>query len=77
MQTVPHSPIRLNLPVEGMTCASCSTRLERVLGNMDGVEEAAVNLTSEKAAVVFDPSRVQGKDLVEAIARESSGVARR
>ena len=46
------------LPVEGMTCASCVRRVEKSLGRLEGVAEADVNLATEKATVVFDPSLV-------------------
>lgn len=46
----------LSLPVEGMTCASCVARVEKVLARMDGVEKATVNLATEKATVRFDPA---------------------
>jgi len=48
----------LELDVEGMTCASCVARIERVLEKTPGVEEATVNLASERASVRFDPARV-------------------
>ncbi|QDI90300.1 copper-translocating P-type ATPase [Salicibibacter halophilus] len=46
-----------NLHVSGMTCAECATRIEKGLNKMDGVEEANVNLASEKTNVRFDPTR--------------------
>ena len=49
-------PERLELPIEGMTCASCATRIEKRLNRLDGVE-ATVNYATEKAAVDFDPRR--------------------
>jgi Cu+-exporting ATPase len=60
-------PIRIVLPVEGMTCASCVNRIERFLGKTDGVLEASVNLATERATVLVDP-RVAGRDeLVAAV----------
>jgi Cu+-exporting ATPase len=44
-------------PVTGMTCASCVRRIEKALGRVEGVSEASVNLATEHAHVVFDPSR--------------------
>jgi Cu+-exporting ATPase len=41
-----------------MTCASCSARLEKALGKLEGVESCAVNLATERASVVFDPLKV-------------------
>jgi Cu+-exporting ATPase len=59
-------PERLELPVEGMTCASCANRIERKLNKLDGVE-ATVNYATEKAAVRYDPGRVSPDDLVGAV----------
>src|SRR6266852_5040481 len=46
----------LDLPVEGMTCASCVLRVEKALSRVDGVSEANVNLATERARVRFDPT---------------------
>lgn len=45
----------LELPIAGMTCAACSTRLEKNLNRLEGVS-ASVNLAAEKARVEFDPA---------------------
>ena len=57
---------RLDLPVEGMTCASCANRIERRLEKLDGVE-ATVNFATERAAVNFDPATVEPEQLLGAI----------
>ena len=44
-----------SLPIEGMTCASCVTRVERALQKMPGVVEASVNLATEAASVRAAP----------------------
>ncbi|MBF3164957.1 heavy-metal-associated domain-containing protein, partial [Pseudomonas aeruginosa] len=41
----------LDLPVSGMTCASCAGRVERALKKVPGVAAASVNLASEQARV--------------------------
>ncbi|UFP97077.1 copper-translocating P-type ATPase [Gloeobacter morelensis MG652769] len=43
-----------------MTCASCASRLERVLGRLDGVVAASVNLTTERAQVSYVPPAEPG-----------------
>ncbi|MGH2457852.1 MAG: heavy metal translocating P-type ATPase [Chloroflexota bacterium] len=48
----------VSLPIEGMTCASCVRRVERSLAKVPGVQEASVNLATEKAKVIFDPALV-------------------
>ncbi len=47
------------LAVRGMTCAACSARVEKALSKLDGVENASVNLASERATVVYDPVRIR------------------
>ncbi|PLR97548.1 heavy metal translocating P-type ATPase [Bacillus sp. T33-2] len=45
----------VQLPVSGMTCAACATRIEKGLKKVEGVEDANVNLALEKAIVKFNP----------------------
>src|SRR5574338_1517182 len=60
-------PMELVLPVAGMPCASCVNRVERFLNKTDGVASASVNLATERATVVYDPSRVDRAGLAAAI----------
>jgi Cu+-exporting ATPase len=57
---------RVDLSLEGMTCASCATRIERKLNKLEGVE-ASVNYAREHAAVRYDPGRVAVSDLIGAV----------
>lgn len=57
----------ITLPIEGMTCASCVLRVEKALKKVEGVEDAIVNLATEQAKVVLDPSKVDIKKLKEAV----------
>ena len=57
----------LSLPVTGMTCASCVARIERFLTRADGVEDAAVNLATERATVRFHPERIDRGGIIAAI----------
>ena len=61
---------RLDLPIEGMTCAACAVRVEKKLNRLDGVS-AAVNYATERAAVAFDTATVSPEQLVAAV--ESAG----
>lgn len=56
----------VTLPIEGMTCAACSNRIEKVLNKMDGVE-AQVNLTTERATVHYDEDKLSLSDISERI----------
>jgi P-type Cu+ transporter len=57
---------RVDLALEGMTCAGCATRIERRLNALEGVE-ASVNLATELAAVRYDSNRIAVSDLVRAV----------
>jgi Cu+-exporting ATPase len=59
---------RLTLPVRGMHCAGCVGKVERALRGVPGVREAAVNLATEQATVVLDPSLARLPALREAVA---------
>jgi P-type Cu+ transporter len=65
----------LSLPVTGMTCASCVTRIERFLERSDGVADASVNLATERATVHFDPRRIDRGGIVAAIEAAGYDVA--
>ena len=47
-------PTRIELEIDGMTCASCAARIEKKLNRLEGVE-ASVNYGTELASVTFDP----------------------
>lgn len=57
----------LTLPISGMTCSACSSRLERVLNATDGVINAQVSLASETATLVFNPSQISLRDIRQII----------
>ncbi len=53
--------------IEGMTCAACSTRIEKGLAKVDGILSATVNLALERADVRLDPTRISNDDVVQAV----------
>ena len=59
--------------VTGMTCAACSTRIEKVLNKMDHVD-AKVNLATEKASVEYDSDAIKLDDITNKIADLGYGV---
>ncbi|HEX8740080.1 MAG TPA: heavy metal-associated domain-containing protein, partial [Casimicrobiaceae bacterium] len=63
---------RVDLALEGMTCAACATRIEKVLNRVDGVD-AAVNFATETARVRYDRARVDTDALIAAVARAGYG----
>ena len=66
MAVAAHPSERVRLDLEGMTCASCASRIERKLNKLEGVE-ATVNYATDEAAVTFDPSEVAVADLLAAV----------
>ena len=60
-------PETLEIPVEGMSCAACSARLEKRLGALDGVLRANVNLTLARAQVEFIPAQVTPADITKRV----------
>jgi Cu+-exporting ATPase len=58
----------LELVLRGMTCASCSARIEKVVGGLDGVRSMEVNLAAGTGTAVFDPDAISRRRIVEAIA---------
>jgi Cu+-exporting ATPase len=56
----------IELPITGMTCASCANRVERRLNELAGVT-ATVNYATEKASVDYDPAAVAPERLVAAV----------
>lgn len=59
----------LRLPIEGMTCAACATRLEKALLRVPGIESARVNFALEQADVSVDPEQVSTDDVIAAVGR--------
>ncbi len=57
----------VTLAIGGMHCASCSSRIEKVLNSKEGIVSAAVNLASEQARVSYDPGLINVRQMREAI----------
>ncbi len=58
---------KLEFAIYGMTCAACSSRIEKVLSKMDGVVKAVVNLPNETATVTYYRNVVTERDVIEKI----------
>src|ERR1035437_5638171 len=67
--------VHADLAITGMTCASCVAWVERKLRKLDGVTQAGVNLATERAAVTFDPERVNVAELLSAVEAAGYGAA--
>lgn len=58
---------KAELNISGMTCAACSTKIERKLSKTDGVTKAAVNLATGKATIEYNPAQLKTADLIKTI----------
>ncbi len=74
MQNYPTALSRIELPITGMTCASCVRRVEKGLRAVPGVQSASVNLVTERATVEHDPA-LPVERLAEAVRKSGYDVA--
>ncbi|QFT87338.1 Copper-exporting P-type ATPase A [Bacillus sp. THAF10] len=59
--------------ITGMTCAACSSRVEKVLSKMDGVTTANVNLALESGTVEYNPEKLKPEDIIARIEKAGYG----
>ena len=64
----------LQLAVQGMHCAACSSRIENVVGGMDGVETASVNLAAETMELYWDESAHSFEEIAERVSGMGFGL---
>lgn len=56
-----------SLSIEGMSCASCSSRIEKVVAGLAGVSSVAVNLPAASGRVVYSPAHTSLEQIIESI----------
>ena len=57
------TPQKQQFPIKGMHCAACSSRIENVVGGMEGVQSVSVNLATETMGLAWDPAVVSVEDI--------------
>ncbi len=57
----------IKLKIEGMHCAGCSNRLEKILNNVDGVESAKVSLEEKSADIKYNDEEVELNTILQEI----------
>lgn len=60
--------------ISGMSCAACSSAVERVTRKLDGVERSDVNLTTGKMTIVYDETKVKPKTIKEKVKKAGYGI---
>ncbi len=68
------TPEKCDLPITGMTCAACASRIEKVLKRQPGVTEAAVNFATERAHVSYHGGETDVARIAEAVEDAGYGV---
>ncbi|HUX82644.1 MAG TPA: heavy metal translocating P-type ATPase [Halothiobacillus sp.] len=63
----PTQVAELMIGIDGMTCASCSTRVEQALAKLPGVASATVNLATERAEIRYDPAQLNAERIAETV----------
>ncbi len=58
---------RIDLPITGMSCASCALKIEKGLAAVEGVSKATVNFAAEKATVVFHPEQTDLSHFIDKV----------
>lgn len=66
---------RIDLPIDGMSCAACARRVERALAKSDGVRKATVNFATSRATVEYDPGATSIRILMDAVKATGYDVA--
>lgn len=64
---VSNGNLKTALNIYGMTCASCSARVQRALTQLQGVKEVSVNLASEKAQIEYDSQKINIDKIITAV----------
>jgi P-type Cu+ transporter len=77
MDTLTTTARTCDLNITGMTCAACVRRVEKGITKLAGVSEATVNLATETATVVYDPTQVDLVDLTAAVGAAGYGATPR
>lgn len=60
---------KVNIPIEGMTCAACSQAIERRVGKLPGIDFVSVNLATETAQIEYDPDSTRLSEIKQVITK--------
>ena len=58
---------QIHLIIEGIHCSACVWLNEKVLHQTDGIMEASINYTNNKAKIVWDPDEIKLSKIIETI----------
>lgn len=58
---------RIDLPIVGMSCASCASTIQRSLAGLKGVRKASVNFATSRATILYEPQLVTPEDFITSV----------
>ena len=61
--------------IDGMSCAACSSAVERVMRKLNGVESSNVNLTTNRMVITYDEDQVTSGMICEAVSKAGYGAS--
>jgi Cu+-exporting ATPase len=67
-------PEKIDLPIVGMSCASCAQTIQKDLSDLKGVDKALVNFATSRATVSYDPHEARAEDFISAIRKSGYDV---
>lgn len=65
---------RVDLPITGMSCASCAVTIQKGLSELHGVNKASVNLATSKATIFYNPKEIRVEDLISSVRKSGYNV---
>ncbi len=65
---------KIDLPILGMSCASCASTIQKGLSSLKGVDKANVNFATSKATVLYQPQLVKSDDLISSVRKSGYNV---
>ena len=65
--SIKNNLFEVGLAIEGIHCAACVWLNEKIINRLDGVIEANINFTTNKAKILFDPAKIKLSKIVESI----------
>ena len=67
--------IKQSYNIEGMSCAACSSAVEKVTGKLDGVKSSSVNLTTKQLSIEYDEKKCSQEKICTAVEKAGFGIS--
>ena len=58
--------------VTGMTCSACSSRVEKCVSKLDGMQDVSVNLLTNSMQVEFDQTKLSTQQIISAVTQAAT-----